>query len=213
MSIKAPNQRVYYYECSYGSFRLTYFIPYRELGELVNSGDIKEQVLEDFPDGVDLRVGETDYQDFYEVYGYRPKVDPDVARGIFFSILSSTRNWKKFQGSDIISAKDLEDQIDDLDRRVKEEKDKSLVEYLKTPQILKESIPMKLGDLQNHREIRKRISREQREVDSLLRKIKPRGIDRYKTLQNQSFSQIQWTEGENIEEVFSRIQRRGRRKN
>ena len=119
MPIKSPNERVYYYECSYGTFRLTYYIPYGDLEKLSKEGKISEQALEDFPDGVDLRVGETDYMDFQKSYGYRPEVDPELAKSLFYTIYSSTKNWTKFHGSDLIPARDLEGKIDDIAKNVR----------------------------------------------------------------------------------------------
>ncbi len=108
MPIKSPDERVYYYECSYGKYRLTYHIPQSELTQLIKENKIKKQVQEDFPDGVDLRVGETDYTDFKETYGYRPKTDPQIAEKIFYTFLSSTKNWKQFRGSGLIPAKEID---------------------------------------------------------------------------------------------------------
>jgi len=219
MPIKSPKERVYYYECSYGKFRLTYFIPYGELEKLSKKGKIKKQVLEDFPDGVDLRVGETDYMDFKESYGYRPEVDPEVAKSTFFTIFSSTRNWKKFLGSDIIPAKDLEGQIVDIEKSVNDEKNQSFLDFIKPPrEKIKPKIPkiMKVEeevlyqtdktDLKRYRQIRKKQSNEQKVVDEFLEKFKPQRIDPNQTLQKQRFSKLQLTKGDNIEDVFARIQ-------
>lgn len=57
---------------------------------------IKKQVLEDFPDGVDLRLGEADYLDFKESYGYRPEVDPEVARAYVNSIQICSNTFPPF---------------------------------------------------------------------------------------------------------------------
>ncbi len=116
--VRSPKESVYYYECSYGNFRLTYFIPFDELARLDKIGKINKQVLEDFPDGVDLRVGETDYVDFQKSYGYRPEVNPEAAKNAFYSILSTTKDWRDFRGSGIIPAKDVENQIGDLEKKV-----------------------------------------------------------------------------------------------
>ncbi len=223
MPIKSPNERIYYYECSYGNFRLTYFIHYGDLEKLSNEGDIQKQVLEDFPDGVDLRVGEVDYRDFKESYGYRHKVGPEVALNAFSTIYASTKNWKKFRGSGIIPAVDLEGQIAEIEKRVKDEKDLFFVDFLKTPrERIKPKIPkiMKVDDfvilqtdkkeLEQYRRNRSKQSKEQRAVDKYLKKIKPRRINPRQTLQKQRFSEIQWTEGDKIEDVFARIQRKRR---
>lgn len=225
MPIISPDERVYYYECSYGDFRLTYFIPYSDLEKLSKEGDIQKQVLEDFPDGVDLRVGEVDYRDFEESYGYRHNVGPEVALNAFSTIYASTKNWKQFRGSGIIPAKDLEGQIAEIEKRVKDEKDLLFVDFLKTPrEKIKPKIPkiMKVDDyvipqtdkkeLERYRRNRSKQSKEQRAVDKYLKKIKPRRINPKQTLQKQRFSEIKWTKGDELEKVFARIQHKRRGK-
>ena len=210
MPIKSPNERVYYYECSYGTFRLTYYIPIGDLEKLSKEGKISEQALEDFPDGVDLRVGETDYLDFKESYGYRPEVDPELAKSLFYTIYSSTKNWTKFRGSDLIPARDLEGTIDDIEKSVKTSKKLLLFDSIKTPLRYVPEEKLDKTDLKRYHMNRKKHSNNQKKVDNLLKKIKPEGIDSSQTLLNQKFSKIQWTEGDNLEDVFTRIQKKKR---
>ena len=207
MPIKSPNERVYYYECSYGTFRLTYYIPYEDLEKLCKEGKISEQALIDFPDGVDLRVGETDYMDFKKSYGYRPEVDPELARSLFYTIYSSTKNWTKFRGSDLIPARDLEGTIGDIAESVKSSKNRLLFDLIKTPLTF---VPEEMDktDLKRYRMNRKKYSNNQKKVDNFLKKIKPEGIDSAQTLLNQKFSKIQWTKGDNLEDVYARIQKK-----
>ena len=210
MPIKSPNERVYYYECSYGTFRLTYYIPIGDLEKLCKEGKISEQALIDFPDGVDLRVGETDYTDFKESYGYRPEVDPELAKNLFYTIYSSTKNWTKFRGSDLIPARDLEAKIDDITKNVKTSKKLLLFDSIKTSLRYVPEEKLDKKDLKRYHMNRKKHSNNQKKVDNLLKKIKPEGIDSSQTLLNQKFSKIQWTEGDNLEDVFTRIQKKKR---
>lgn len=216
MPVKSVKERVYYYECSYGKFRLTYFIPIGELEDLVRNGEIKGQVLEDFPDGVDLRVGETDYADFEKSYGYRPQKDPEVVKNIFYSILSNTKNWKKFRGAGTIPAEDLEKRIDDIE--LMDDEKLSFSDFVKASrEIAEPPRPLRLyrfekADLKRYRMFRKREAKVQKDVDEFLRNVRPKGIDSKKTLQRQRFSKLHWTEGEEIGDVFARIQHRRMRK-
>ena len=73
MAVASPSERVYYYECSNGRFRLTYFIPPGELKRLCAKKRISPQAEKDFPDGVDLGCTEPDFKVFEETYGFRPK--------------------------------------------------------------------------------------------------------------------------------------------
>lgn len=133
MSTKSPKERIYYYECSYGEFRLTYFIPHSELKKLPIKTQIKKKLLKEYPDGIDLRVEETDYSDFEKSYGYRPKPDPEVAKKTFFTMFSKTKNWKEFIGSGLISAEVLEEQRKAIKKNVEKDKKQSFLDFIKTP--------------------------------------------------------------------------------
>lgn len=220
MSIISPKERVYYYECSYGKFRLTYFIPHSELKKLPIKNQIKKELLIEHPDGIDLRVEETDYSEFEKSYGYRPPIDPEVAQKIFFTIFSKTKNWKEFIGSGIIPAKDLEEkQLKDIEKNVKKDKKQSLSDFIKTPHEKKKpripeitkfrkEVMLKpdIKYLKTYHRIRKYQGEKQKTVHKFLKKIKPTGINPNKTLKAQRFSKIKWTKGDKIEDVFARIQ-------
>jgi hypothetical protein len=215
VSVSSPKESVYYYECSYGRFRLTYSIPKSELRKLVEKGEIKKKVLDDFPDGVDLRVGETDYRDFKESYGYRPEVDPEVAKKMFYSILTHTKNWKNFLGSGLIPAKDLKERIADIEivgeeaasfsdfvltsRKITEEK-------LPVARIMPERVSREKVDLKGFRKLKKSEAKVQKALNDFLQNVRPEGVDPKKTLGKQKFSKLEYTEGESIERVFARIQ-------
>jgi hypothetical protein len=215
MSIRSPKESVYYYECSYGRFRLTYSISRIALETLVEDGKIKKKVLDDFPDGVDLKVGETEYKDFKESYDYRPEVDPEVAKKMFYSILTHTKDWKNFLGSGIIPAKYLKERIEDIDafsdlvltsRKVTEEK-------LPPAKIMSERVRRKKVALKGSRRLRKSEAKVQKALNDFLQDVRPAGIDPKKTLGEQKFSELDYTEGDRIERVFARIQhKRLRRK-
>jgi hypothetical protein len=221
MSVRSPIESVYYYECSYGRFRLTYSIPRSELKKLVELGKIKKQVLEDFPDGVDLRVGETDYEDFRESYGYRPEVDPEVAKKMFYSILTHTKNWKNFLGSGIIPAKDLKERIGDIE--IVDEEAASFSDFVLTSRkVAEEKLPPartmleRVGrekvDLKGARKLKKSEAKVQKALNDFLQNVRPEGVDPKKTLGKQKFSKLEYTEGESIERVFARIQHKRSRR-
>lgn len=220
MPIKSPNERVYYYECSYGKFRLTYFIPQNDLTKLAKIRQIESQVLIDYPDGVDIRVGESNYNDFFEEYGYRPKVDPHEAERRFYTILSSTKDWKQYHGSGLISAKDLENIEFDTEKLNDVEKREFRNIIRKPPEriIPRTPIPITVDerkipktdklDLKRYRRRKKNQQIEEKALHSLLHKVIPKGIISRQTLQEQKFSEIKWTEGEKFGDVLSRIQKR-----
>ncbi len=217
--VRSPKDNVYYYEVSYGNFRLTYFIPFDELRRLCEVGKIQKQVLEDFPDGVDLRVGETDYADFEKSYGYRPETNPEVAKNAFYAIFSATRDWRNLRGSGIVPAKDVESQIGDLEKKVGIENIQLFRGSVETPsektkrdsmfrKIGPERAVLKKADLLTYRQQRQIRNEQKKKIEKILQDIKPKWIDPKKTLQTQKFSPLQWTAGDRIEDVFKRIQQK-----
>jgi hypothetical protein len=210
MTIKSPNERVYYYECSYGKFRLIYHIPPSELEKLSKQNKIEKQVLEDYPDGLDLRVEETDYKDLGTTYGYRPEVDPETAKKLFYMIYSATKDWKKNTATGLIAAKDIENKILDLEKNVRERLLSSLKKtgLLTTPIKKDKESPHK--ELKHYRMARKTQFKKQKELDNHLRKHVPKIIDPKQTLQNQRLSKIEWTEGENIKDILTKTQQKRR---
>jgi len=215
MSVRSPKNIVYYYECSYGKFRLTYSIPKSELKTLVENGIIKKkQVLIDFPDGVDLTVSETDYEDFEKSYGYRPEVDPEVTKKIFYSILTQTKNWKKFVGSGLIPAEYIQERTKDIasfsdfvltSREVTEKK-------LPAMGIMPELGRRRKADLKGSRKLKKSEAKVQKALNDFLQNVRPKGIDPKKTLPKQKVLEVKYTEGERIDKVFARIQHKRMRR-
>ena len=171
---------------------------------------------------MDLRVGETDYKDFKKSYGYRPKADPEVVKNVFYSIFSTTKNWKNYRGSGVIPADDLEERIGDIE--MEDKKNRSFLDFVKTSyEIAEPKFPisrvkpdaryrLKKADLKRYRRLRKSEANVQKAVDEFLRNVRPKGIDPKKTLQKQTFSELHWTEGDKIEDVLARIQHKRLRK-
>ncbi len=210
MSIRSPDERVYYYECSAGKYRLTYHIPYSELMKLVKENKIKKQVQDDFPDGVDLRVSETDYKNFNMVYGYRPEAAPWVTEKVFSSFLYATKDWRQFRGSGLIPAKEIDQKIPNSTLLLTSRETKPMVPTTRKVRG-KKILQTDQGELKRHRLARENKVKKQKEIEDLLNKAKPEEINPTKSLQNQNF-QIRYTEGERIEDMFSRIQHKRRPK-
>ena len=197
MSIAAPREQVYYYECSNGQFRLTYFIPCEELKALCSKNTISPTVLDDFPDGVDLGCKKADFVDFEETYGYRPDIDPDEIRRAFLALFSSTRNWKKIHGSGFIPASDLEKHMNEVIKALESNK-------LDPKEF--EKVPAK-EDARNKRKLAELIKK----TDQVIIRMKTEGIDKKRTIGQQSFTHISYGKGENVEKVFLRLhQKRAR---
>ena len=195
MTIESPIEPVYYYECSYGNFRLVYFIPPNDLQQLIDEAKINAQVFEDFPDGVDLDCTEPDFIEFHDQYGYRPEIAPDALRRAFFAIFSTTHDWERFRGSGFIPASDLERQVEPIEKNLRVEK------------IIPEEI-QPLPDqpsIEERRQYFKQRADQQSLEQSYIKKIVVEGIDPQKSLNQQKFSPINKQKGERVEDVFSKL--------
>lgn len=201
MAIEAPNENVYYYECSNGRFRLSYFIPPGQLKKLSKQGRISPNAVEDFPDGVDIGCIEADFEEFEKSYDYKIPLDPKALRNAFLAILSSTHKWEKFRGSGFIPAADLELHINKVDN--------ALSKAAKTQKKI-ELPPDKLSLKQLHRKWRQQADQEE-QTDKVLHQLKVKGIDSKRSMAEQSFSEIKMTKGTRPGDVFFRLHQKQRK--
>lgn len=202
MKVKSPKENVYYYECGDGQFRLFYFIPPEELKKLKLDKRISSKAIDDFPDGVDLGCTETDFKEFEDSYGYRVPLDPDALRQAFYAILSTTRNWKKFRGSGFIPAVDLENHTEKIDHLLPREK----------PSREGVEPKPKRAPLKHFRRSRRKMAASRSQTQARLRRYQPEGIDPKRTLQQQKFSRIRWSDGAGAEDVFMSVhQKQGKK--
>jgi hypothetical protein len=123
MPVQTPVELAYYYECSYGKYRLTYHIPIQILEQMVENGDISKNALRDYPDGIDLDCTLPDYKEFKKRYKYRPPYDPEPVRRAFKSLISSLEDWDTFHGSGFLSASYLEGLVPKVEETLKQWED------------------------------------------------------------------------------------------
>lgn len=198
MAIESPNEAVYYYEVSNGEFRLVYFIPPEELEKLAHDGNIKEKVLKDYPDGVDLNCTEEDFEEFHKLYGYRPVYDPEALRRAFFAILSTTHDWESFRGSGFVPPSDLEPLVEKVEDTLQQEG------------LLPDEIePSERLPLPERRERSAQQATRQERMVEHLEQMEVERIDPTLTLRQQKFKPIKMQEGKSAEEVFTKLQRKG----
>lgn len=200
MAIRSPKEPVYYYEASHGEFRLVYFIPPEKLERLVQDGRIEAEVLEDYPDGVDLNCTKLDFEEFHKLYGYQPDNDAEGLRRAFFAMFSATSNWKSFRGSGFIPAADLEALVEPVEDSLQEE---GLL-----PEEMGPAMSFSLPERRT--QSARQAVQEERMVEHL-EQMKVEGIDPTLTLRQQKFRPIEMQEGKSAEEVFSKLQRKGGR--
>ncbi len=198
MAIASPSQPVYYYEVSAGRFRLVYFIPPEELERLHGEDLISAEALEDFPDGVDLDCTTPDFNEFDELYGYRPECDPEALGRAFFAILSATSEWQETRASGFIPAGDLEGRIDSVDAALR---DRDVAPTDAVPIAATASVA------ERRQQMGTRAAR-QAQLFEALEEIPVDGIDPGRKLGAQQFSDISWSEGDPAEKAFVRLHRK-----
>lgn len=133
MTVQTPVELAYYYECSYGDFRLTYHIPIEILEEMVEGGKIARVALRDYPDGIDLDCSPPDFNDFEKRYKFRPPFEPEPLRRAFKTLFSSMEDWDNFRGTGFLAASYLEGLISRVDQSLKD-RDVDLPEDLPVPE-------------------------------------------------------------------------------
>ncbi len=201
MEISTPREPVYYYECSAGSFRLTYFMPRSELERLHDEGKLAARALDDLPDGVDLGCTEPDFAEFKQLYGYRPPLPPDDLRRAFYALFSTTRDWRLFRGSGFIPKADLERQVDTVERELQRRN------LTPTPT----EVPLAGASLERRREQMESRAEQEIRIEATLRELPVSGVDPGKTLRQQQFSKIEMGTGKPAEEVFAELHQKHKR--
>ncbi len=196
MPISSPTEPVYYYECSGREFRLVYFMPPEMLEQLSEQGQIRPDILEDYPDGVDLVCTSPDFAEFHQEYGYRPEYPADALRRAFFAIYSSTSNWETFRGSGMIPARDLESRVEDLERSLRQD-----LEFPDEP-----GAATGTRTLEGRQNTMSPRAIQSSPGYAFLEQLQVEGIDPGRTLREQRFSPIEKSDGEAPEEVFSKLQ-------
>ncbi len=195
MSIEVPDEQVYYYECSAGSFRLVCFIPFAELQSLAAAERIKEEALRDFPDGLDLDCTEPDFAEFEKSYGYRHPHEAEELRRAFLALFSSTKGWQKFQGSGFLAATVLEATLDPVETAVRETAEVS------------ERATRALAAEPDRREVTRQRAAQRSVLREALVELEVEGVDPSKSLREQSFREIKMSKGEPAPQFYARLQR------
>lgn len=181
MSVAIPQEPCYYFECSAGRTRLSYFIPAGELRRLRRANKISAAAIDDFPDGIDLDCTEPDFASFEADYQYRPKHSAEALRNAFLAIFSSTAGWETFRGTGLIAADELESRIPEVARAV--------------PEAVPEAASVAAEPEPAPADKRRRVERA-------LVAMSVAGVVKGKTLDKQSLRRVRMSKGRKAEEVF-----------
>jgi len=85
MAVQVPTDRCYYYERSTRGTRIVICIPHQELKRRVRNEDVRKEVLEDYPDGLDFEVSTYELEYYVNKYGLHLDLDPDALRAAFLA--------------------------------------------------------------------------------------------------------------------------------
>lgn len=207
MPVQMPLEPTYYYECSYGNFRLIYHIPFAKLEKLFSEGDIDREVLEDYPDGADINCTPAEFEVFEKTYRYRPPVEPEQLRRAFYALFSSLElesDWDDFQGSGYLKASRLENMSAVLNETLKPVDDK-FVDKLTLPDD---------HSFADQRRVRSNQVAQQTEVDHTLQEIKLDLVSKEFASDRPPTRQSlipEMDDGEPPEEIFTKAQRQSRK--
>lgn len=194
MSVSVPRERCYYYECSHGDVRLTYFIPAAHVKKMIRENKISKQVITDFPDGVDLDCTAPDFNEFRKEYGFIPEYSAEELQQAFYAIFSSTKGWSTYRGTGLIHAAELEAKIPEVKQS------------LSVPEDIPDEDEKPSGSFRE--QYKKRIEAVALTAQNKkeLRELILRGIDQRKQIHEQMFRPIRMSEGKKPEEIFSLLQ-------
>ena len=204
MDVETPIEPAYYFECSFGRTRLSYFMPVEHLQELAAAEKISANVLEDFPDGVDLDCTEPDFANFESAYGFRPKSKATFLREAFLAMYSATHDWENFHGTGFVRASDLESKAEAVKARLEAE-DIAPEEVVEIPTVL-ESFPQR-------RKWTRQQMQKQSKVTELMIEMEVEEADKSKSIKQQAFAQVPMRKGKKPEEVFESLHRNRNIKN
>ena len=202
MSVETPSEPSYYFECSFGRIRLTYFVPADHLSQMVSDGRINQNVLKDFPDGVDIDCTEPDFEEFKVCYGFRPEYNADLLRDSFFAMYSTTRDWKSFHGTGFVKAAELERNVETVKETFASE------EIL--PDTVRRPIPMDV-EFPKRRDISQAQTQMQTKIAKALIDLQVEDVAADKTINQQPFARVPMSGKKTAADVFQNLHQKRNR--
>lgn len=198
MPIKLPTEITYFYEITGITDRLYYCIPINELQSMVTNGLVSKSIIEDYPDGVDIKVSPLQFKEFQDLYEMTLDIEPQLIWKAFQLIKSKIR--KKHLGTGFIKRVFLENTVKEIQADFKEI-------MLPRPKVDKRPAAIKSQKRVQHR---MRIS--ERRLNRKLKQLSIEDIDPKKTIVEQSFAEIKMTKGDEPFEFFSRYYLKSKKK-
>lgn len=191
MPIKVPIERAYYFELTPLRRRIFYWIPKEDLEKMIQRKEVKENILKDYPDGLDIEVSREQFEEFKNHYNLDLKVDPDSLLNVFHLLLLKME--ESFPKSGYINKNYLENYARKINKNIIISKTYTYLKAKKTKSIK--------VDKQRYR---KQLTIKKK-VRKYLKDYKIEKLDRKIHFQEQPFSQVRMSKGEEPFDTFSKI--------
>ncbi len=182
MPIKLPVEIAYFYEISQVTDRLLYCIPKEQLQSMVEQGKVQENILDDYPDGVDIKVSPIQFKEFHDNYGLNFDMDPKIIWEAFQFVKSKME--KKYFGTGFIQKKYLED----VTKQIKSDYDQIISEP--------EKIDLSPAAIKKQKRIQQEMRLSKRRLDKKLKRLPLKDMDSNKSIKEQSFTQVKMSKGD-----------------
>ncbi len=210
MPIKVPNERIYYYhETDEDKYVLMSWIPPEELKTLIKTTTVekKRDILQDYPDGLEIKVSDEEFNHFENQYGLSFPYPPEDLLLAFQGLQRSKEAKTRYE----IRAKIVEESANRLiDERVTLELPIEKLRMEVAPPTVKEA-PLISYAWQADAVLDKNPT-VQMVVDSVLldmkEKAESRAAAKDKPWEEKALGEVGLTEGEEPMTVFRRIQQR-----
>ena len=192
MPIRVPKNSAYYYEATARGTKLLLWLHKDHLAQLVKDRNVSENILRDYPDGIDIEVSVETFKDLNKRYGINIDISPgDIWRA--FNAIWLKGPKKRLPCSGYIDRAFM----DNLAHSIHED----LIQYkdLKTP------LAMPKG--KRGLKMRNQLNRRRR---AYLKEFPIEGMDLQKPLDTQEFSHVKMLPGEEPFDFFRRLQKKKR---
>lgn len=191
MPIKTPIERAFYYEITNLRDRLIYWIPKEDLEHMTKSGPVSDEILKDYPFGLDLEV----YQDLFDEFKDKYKLDIpiDVENTLQAFQALKTKYGKKFPRTGLINVKELENFAQELKSEIEE-----------IPEFRRRELPVVKKKEPDKKSFRQQ-QMLQKKTKKLMKKFKFKELDVKAPIQKQKLFNIKMTDGEDAFDTLSRL--------
>ena len=197
MPIKLPVEVAFYYEATHIRDRLLLCIPKAILKLMVENEEADKSILENYPDGIDIKVSSVHFEELQKKYNLHLPDNPEELVNAFKFLRYQTKN-RKFPKTGFIQknyllqlSEYLRDNLDYRDRDILEEDEFALIDNTKSQK----------GIL---------MRKYKRDVDMnrSFKKLELSQFDLKKSIKEQSFSKIKMSDGEEPFSYISKIKQK-----